>query len=39
MMMMSITVIFYLSYTDRVSDLCLTLDIYYLIYSLQPIVK
>ena len=39
MMMMSIIVVFYLSYTYRVSDLCLTLDIYYLIYSLQHIGK
>ena len=39
MMMMSITVIFCLFCTYRVSDLCLTLDIYYLIQSLQHIVK
>ena len=39
MMMMIPTVIFYLLYTYYVSHLCLTLYIYYLIYSLQQTMK
>lgn len=39
MMMMIPTVIFYLLCTYYVSNLCLTLYLYYLIYSLQQTMK